>query len=150
MNTPHILDIYDRLTQAPDDRTRARVIAEAFAQLEERYLNLPELATRTQLSETELRLKKEIEQVRLELTREIEKVRAELTKEIEQVRAELTKEIEQVRAELKVDLERVRAELKVDMARVRADVLQWSFVFWLTQFGAIVMLLWRLWPLAGR
>ena len=139
MNTPHILDIYDRLTQAPDDRTRARVIAEAFAQLEERYLNLPELATRTQLSETELRLKKEIEQVRLELTREIEKVRAELTKEIEQVRAEL-----------KVDLERVRAELKVDMARVRADVLQWSFVFWLTQFGAIVMLLWRLWPLAGR
>ena len=128
MNTPQILDIYDRLTQAPDDRARARVIAEAFAQLEERYLNLPELATRTQLSETELRLKKEIEQVRLELT----------------------KEIEQVRAELKVDLERVRAELKVDMARARANVLQWSFVFWLTQFGAIVMLLWRLWPLAGR
>ncbi len=135
MNMPHILDIYDRLTQAPDDRARARVIAEAFAQLEERYLNLPELATRKQLSETELRLKKEIEQLRLDL------------KETE---LKLTKEIEQVRSELKMDIERVRAELKVDIARVRANVLQWSFVFWLTQFGAIMMLVWRLWPVSSR
>lgn len=30
--------------------------------------------------------------------------------------------------------------------RTRASLLQWGFLFWLTQFAAIVTLLWRLWP----
>ena len=93
MNAPQILDIYDRLTQAADDRARARVIAEAFAQLEERYPHLPELATRTHLSETELKLIKEIEQVRSEL----KQTELKLTQEIDKVRLE----IEQVRGEVK-------------------------------------------------
>ncbi len=163
MSAASLIDLYDRLANAPDERTRAKIIAEAFEMLEARYPHLPDLATRQNLSETELKLVKEIEQVRLELTREIEQVRLELTREIEQVRLELTREIEhvkheteQVRAELKEtelrlqkEIEQVRAELKVDIARARANLLQWSFVFWLTQFGAIALLLWRLWPTAG-
>ncbi len=141
MSAASLIDLYDRLANAPDERTRAKIIAEAFEMLEARYPHLPDLATRQNLSETELKLIKEIEQVRLELTREIEQVRAEL-KETE---LKLVKEIEQVKHET----EQVRAELKVDIARARANILQWSFVFWLTQFGAIALLLWRLWPTAG-
>jgi hypothetical protein len=73
--------LYEALTSATDDRARARVIAEAFERLEERYPHLPDLATQAHLRETELRLQKEIEVVR----REIEGVR----REIEQIRAEL-------------------------------------------------------------
>ncbi len=152
MSAASLIDLYDRLANAPDERTRAKIIAEAFEMLEARYPHLPDLATRQNLSETELKLVKEIEQVRLELTREIEQVRLELTREIEHVKHET----EQVRAELKEtelrlqkEIEQVRAELKVDIARARANLLQWSFVFWLTQFGAIALLLWRLWPTAG-
>ncbi len=125
-----LIDLYDRLANAPDDRTRARVIAEAFEMLEVRYPHLPDLATRQNLSETELKLIREIELVR----RETEQVRAELKVDIERVRAELIKEIEQVRAQTE---------------RVRANILAWSFVFWASQFAAIMALLWRLWPLAG-
>ena len=98
--------LYEALTTAPDDRARARVIAEAFERLEERYPHLPELATQAHVRESELRLQKEIEQVRAE---------------IEQVRAELKKDIEQVRADLKLDIEQVRG----DIARNRADLLKW-------------------------
>ncbi len=172
-----VLDIYERLAQATDDRTRARIIAEAFGALEDRYPQLSDLATRTHLTETEyklakdiertrleltkeieqvrLQLTKEIEQVELELTKEIEQVRLELTKEIEQVRLHFTKEIEQVRAELKEtelrlakEIEQVRAGLQIELARSRTNILQWSFVFWLTQFAAILALLWRVWPAA--
>jgi len=97
-----VLDLYDRLRTAPDDETRARIIAEAFETLEERYPHLGDMATRTNLSETELRLIKEIEQV--------------------------------------------RAELKVELARGHTAWLKWSFLFWLTQFSAILLLLWRVWP----
>ncbi|HNQ48302.1 MAG TPA: hypothetical protein PKI22_02695, partial [Hydrogenophilus thermoluteolus] len=107
-----VLDLYDRLRHAPDEETRARVIAEAFDLLESRYPHLDYLVTVRHLSETELKLTKEIEAVRgevkateLKLTKEIEAVRGEvkatelkLVKEIEQVRADLTKEIEAVRA----------------------------------------------------
>ena len=98
--------LYEALSTAPDDRARARVIAEAFERLEERYPHLPELATQAHVRESELRLQKEIEQVRAE---------------IEQVRAELKKDIEQVRADLKLDIEQVRG----DIARNRADLLKW-------------------------
>ena len=150
-----VLDIYERLAQATDDRTRARIIAEAFGALEDRYPQLSDLATRTHLTETEYKLAKDIERTRLELTKEIEQVRLQLTKEIEQVRLHFTKEIEQVRAELKEselriarEIEQVRAGLQIELARSRTNILQWSFVFWLTQFAAILALLWRVWPAA--
>ena len=79
--------LYEALTSAPDDRARARVIAEAFERLEERYPHLPDLATQGHVRESELRLQKEIEQVRAEL-RESE---LRLHKEIEQVRSEIAR-----------------------------------------------------------
>ncbi|GAB6080177.1 DUF1640 domain-containing protein [Hydrogenophilus hirschii] len=162
-----VLDLYDRLRHAPDEETRARVIAEAFDLLESRYPHLDYLVTVRHLSETELKLTKEIEAVRgevkateLKLTKEIEAVRGEvkatelkLTKEIEAVRGEvkatelkLTKEIEQVRADLTKEIEAVRAQVAITAAETRSSILKWSFLFWLSQFGAVMLLLWRLWP----
>ncbi len=140
-----VLELYERLVQAPDERARAHAIAEAFAALEARQSLQSDLATRAQLAEAELKLVKEIEQVRLET----EQVRAGLR----ETELRLLKEIEQVRAELKEtelrlvkEIEQVRAELKVEIARSRAGTVQWSFVFWLTQFSALLAILWRLWP----
>jgi crotonobetainyl-CoA:carnitine CoA-transferase CaiB-like acyl-CoA transferase len=113
--------LYEALTTAPDDRARARVIAEAFERLEERYLHLPELATQAHVRESELRLQKEIELVRAE---------------IEQVRAELKLDIEQVRAQV----EQVRADLTLEIARSRNDLLKWLFPMLLAQVGVIAAL----------
>jgi len=123
---------------------------------------------RGELKETELRLIKEIEAVRgeiketeLRLIKEIEAVRGELketelrlVKEIESVRAEIEKvrgETEKVRGEIKEtelrlikEIESVRAELKVDIARSHAGLLKWSFLFWASQLGALLLLFWRL------
>ena len=62
-----VVELYEALASAPDERARARVIAAAFERLEERYPHLPDLVTHQQLRETELRLQKEIEQVRTDL-----------------------------------------------------------------------------------
>jgi hypothetical protein len=126
-----VLDLYDRLRHAPDEETRARVIAEAFDLLESRYPHLDYLVTVRHLSETELKLTKEIEQVR----GEVKATELKLVKEIEQVRADLTKEIEAV-----------RAQVAITAAETRSSILKWSFLFWLSQFGAVMLLLWRLWP----
>lgn len=91
------LKVFEQLTEAGEDRTRARVIAEAFEQLEERYPHLKDLATQGQVRETELRLQKEIESVRLE----IKEVEAKLTREIREVEAKLTKDVEQNRREIR-------------------------------------------------
>jgi predicted transposase YdaD len=106
--------LYEALTSAPDDRARARVIAEAFERLEERYPHLPELATQGHVRESELRLQKEIERVR----------------------AELKLDIEQLRAELKLDIEQVRGEV----ARTKVDLLKWIVPLMLAQVAAIAAL----------
>ena len=131
--------LYEALTNAPDERARARVIAEAFERLEERYPHLPELATQGHVRESELRLQKEIEQIRAE----IEQVRAELKLDIAQVRAE----IEQVRAELKHDIEQLRAALQLDIEQVRGDVartkndlLKWIVPLMFAQVAVIAAL----------
>jgi len=54
------VQLYEALATAPDDKTRAKLIAEAIERLEERYPHLPDLTTRAHLRETEFCLRKEI------------------------------------------------------------------------------------------
>jgi hypothetical protein len=113
--------LYEALTSAPDERARARVIAEAFERLEERYPHLPELATQGHVRESELRLQKEIEEVRAELKLDIEQVRGALRES----ELRLLKEIEQVRGEV---------------ARTKVDLLKWIVPLMFAQVAAIAAL----------
>jgi predicted phage-related endonuclease len=98
------LRLYEQLTEAKDDKTRARLIAEAFDELEDRFPQLADLATQGHVRESELRLQKEIKEVEGRLRKEIEVVR----KEIKEVEGRLRKEIEAVRKET----EQIRLETK--------------------------------------
>ena len=118
------VDFYHELVHAPDDETRARIIARAIERIEAAYPGLSEVATRTDLSETELRLQKEIETLRAE-TREME---GRLQKEIEALRGEtremegrLQKEIEALRGETREMEGRLRKEIE----QVRGSALRW-------------------------
>ena len=151
-----IIDLYDSLLAAEDERARARIIANAFERLEDRYPELRDMVTASGMRESELRLQQEIEKTRLrieevraELGKEIERVRADLSKEIERVRANLSKEIEQVRADLSKEIEQVRADLGRDIEHLRADltreiaqgnqkVLRWTTALMFAQIGAIL------------
>jgi len=111
-----------------DDETKARVLADVIESLEQ-IIKVNEVATRSDIKNTELALIREIEQIRkdmketeLKLTKEIEDVRADLSKEIEKVRADLSKEIEKVRADLSKEIEKVRADLSKEIEEVRADL----------------------------
>jgi len=105
-----VVALYEALSTAPDERSRARVIAEAFENLEDRYPHLPDLATQGHVREAELRLQKEIEQIRADM-------RA--------TELRLQKEIEQVCGEV---------------ARTKIDLLKWLVPLMLAQVAAIVAL----------
>lgn len=90
------LHLYEQLTEAQDDKTRARVIAEAFGQLEEHYPHLKDLATQSHLRETELRLQKEIKEVEARLKVQIAEIVvkiAEVEVKIAEVEVRLTRAI---------------------------------------------------------
>lgn len=149
-----VVELYEALASAPDERARARVIAEAFERLEERYPHLPDLATRTHLSETELRLQKDIEQLRGEVNTKIEVLRGELRqtelrlqKEIEQLRGEVKAEIEQLRGEfrqaelrLQKEMVQMRGEMTAAIERSRNSLLLWLIPLMFAQVGAIAAL----------
>jgi len=132
------LHLYEQLTEAPDERTKARIIAEAFGQLEERYPNLKDLATQGQVRESELRLQKEIRESELRLQKEIKEVEGKLRKEIESVRLE----VEGVRLEI----EGVRLEVKgveVKIAETNAGLVRWVVGMGLLQSSLIIGVLLR-------
>jgi hypothetical protein len=91
------LHLYEKLNDAPDDKARSKAIVEAFSELEERYPDLKETATKRDLSETELRLQKEIEATKLE----IKTVEANLQIKMQDSELRLQKEIEKSRVEMK-------------------------------------------------
>ncbi len=95
------LRLYEQLTDAGEDKARARLIAEAFETLESRYPQLSDIATQANLRETELRLQKEIKEVEGRLQKEIKEVEGKLQKEIKEVEGRLRIEIEAVRLEIK-------------------------------------------------
>ena len=142
-----VVELYEALASAPDERARARLIAEAFESLEERYPNLPNLVTHQQLGETELRIRKEIEQLRgdlrateLRLQKEIEQLRGEVKTEIEQLRGEVKTEIEQLRGEIKTEIEQLRGEVRTAIERRRNSLLMWLIPLMFAQVGAMAAL----------
>jgi biopolymer transport protein ExbB/TolQ len=73
------LQLYEQLTEATDDKTRARLIAEAFDALETRFPQIADLATRGDVREGELRLQKEIKEVEARLQKEIKAVELKIS-----------------------------------------------------------------------
>ncbi len=146
----YIINLYDSLLNAPDERAKARIIATAFEELEDRYPELRDLATAGGVRESELRLQKEIEQVRADLTERIEQVRADLTERIEQVRTDLTVRIEQVRADLIARIEQVRTDLTRSIHETKTElqaaihkgnmtVLRWTVSLLMVQIFTILV-----------
>ena len=131
-----VVALYEALTTAADERTRARVIAEAFESLEAHYPHLPDLVTQQHLRESELRLQKEIEQVRADLTLQIEQLRGEVKTEIEQLRGE----IREVELRLQKEIAQVRADLTLQIERSRNSLLLWLVPLMFAQVGAIAAL----------
>ena len=58
----YALKIYEAFREYGEEK--ARILAEAFEELEKRYPQILDMATRKDLSEAELKLTKEIEQVK--------------------------------------------------------------------------------------
>ncbi len=106
--------LYEALTSAPDERARARAIAEAIERIEQRYPHLPDLATQGHVRESELRLQKEIEHVRAELKADIEHTRAELRE--------------------------TELRLQKEIAHIKLDILKWLVPLMFAQVAAIAAL----------
>ena len=90
------LRLYEQLTEAGEDKTRAKLIAEAFEQFEERYPNLKEIATQGHVRESELRLQKEIKEVEGRLQKEIKGIDIKIL----ELEGRLQKEIKEVEIKL--------------------------------------------------
>jgi septin family protein len=122
------LRLYEQLTEATDDKTRARLIAEAFDALEARFPQIGDLATQGHVRESELRLQKEIKEVEGRLQKEIREVEGRLEQEIKaldlkiaEVEGRLCKEITEVEGRLRKELEQIRLETKqVEVNLLRA------------------------------
>ncbi len=142
-----VVELYEALASAPDERARARLIAAAFERLEERYPHLPDLVTHQQLRETEVRRQKEIEQVRADLSLQIERLRGEVKTDIEQLRAEVKTDIAQLRGELREtelrlqkEIEQLRGEVTTAIERSRNTLLMWIIPLMFAQVGALAAL----------
>ena len=133
-----VIDVYEQLLSAPDDKTRARIIATAFERLEDRYPELKDLATATGVRETELRLLKEIEQIR----QETQQIRADMHKFEQQVRADMRQSEQQIRAdmhqtELRLQKEIAEVNLKIEMTSKKRWMVGLFFTFAFTLIAAM-------------
>ena len=90
------LTLYEKLTKATDDETRAKLIAEALETIEEKAANAENIATHADVRESELRLQKEIKETEGRLKLEIEGIR----KEIKEIEGRLELEIKKVEVNL--------------------------------------------------
>lgn len=82
------MELYEALRSAETDEDRARVIANAFEELEARFPNLSDMATNSALRETELRLMREIEELRKEIA-DVRKETADIRKDIAGLRNDI-------------------------------------------------------------
>ena len=130
------LRLYEQLTDAGEDKQRAKVIADAIEQIEERMPDARDLATQGHVRESELRLQKEIKEVEGRLQKEIKEVELRLRKEIEGVRLE----IREVELRQRKEIEGVRLEIKEVEVRL-VNTIHRQTVWVIGAVGAIVGLI---------
>jgi hypothetical protein len=125
------LRLYEQLTEATDDKTRARLIAEAFDALEARFPQIGDLATQGHVRESELRLQKEIKEVEGRLQKEIREVEGRLEQEIKaldlkiaEVEGRLCKEIAEVEGRLRKEITEVEGRLRKELEQIRLETKQ--------------------------
>ena len=132
------LNLYEKLTEATDDKTRAKLIAEALEWVEEKAANSENTATHANVRESELRLQKEIKETEGRLQLEIKETEGRLQLEIEVVRKEIKetegrlqleiegvrKEIKETEGQLKLEIEGVRKEIKEIEGRLKIEIKQ--------------------------
>ncbi len=114
------LHLYEQLSEATDDKSRAKIIAEAFSQLEDRYPHLKEVATQSHVRESELRLQKEIREVEVK----IKEAEGRLQKEIRETEGRLQKEIREVEVKIKEVEAKLQKEMREIEVNLRKDIHQ--------------------------
>jgi SMC interacting uncharacterized protein involved in chromosome segregation len=116
------LRLYEQLTEAGEDKTRAKLIAEAFEQFEERYPNLKDIATQGHVREIELRLQKKIKEVEERLQKEIK----ELNIKLKEAESRLKKGIKDI-------------EIKLQQAEVRLVTAIHRQIYWVIGSVGIII-----------
>ena len=127
------LRLYEQLTAAQDDQTRARLIAEAFEEMENRYPQIKDMATQEHVRVTELRLVREIELIR----QEVKALEAKLSLEMKEIESRLSLEIRAL--DNKRALEAKGLEVKI--AESRAELVRWVVGAGLLQSTLIIAVL---------
>ena len=118
------LELYARLTEAPDEKTRARLIADAFDALEARFPRISDLATQGHVRESELRLQKEIKEVEARLQEQMHAIDARLQEQIKGVELQ----IREVDARLQEQIKGVELQIKqleVNLHQAMAAQTRW-------------------------
>ena len=108
------LALYEKLTEAPDDATRFRLIVDTIDALEQQRPSGSDIALRSDVRESELRLQKEIAELRAEVQKDI--------------------------AGLRADVQRDVAQLQASIERTKADLLKWIVPLMLGQVAALAAL----------
>ena len=118
----------------------AEAVAETFAEA-----MTEQVASKSDLRETELRLTASIEKVRtgleakiaqldgkidkvaVDLEAKIDRVRTGLEAKIDKVRTDLEAKIDRVRTDLEAKIDKLDAKIETSAANTKADILKWMF-----------------------
>jgi|GEM_PF-1281569 len=134
---------HKKLTEAPDDATRFRLIVDTIDALEQQRPSGSDIALRADVRESELRLQREIAELRADVQKDIAELRAEVQQDIAKLRAEVQKDIAELQnamGELRADVDRDVAQLQASIERTKTDLLKWIVPLMLGQVGALAAL----------
>ena len=148
------LKLYQGLTDAGEDKKKAKIFATAFEELEQRYPEVKDLATGAQLTETSLLLQKEIQamgsqhtETSLLLQKEIQNNRSQLTekslllqKEMKEIEYNSQKDMKEIESNLKLAMSEIQKEMQENKIEMLKSISQqtWYYFTGLSVFAVVL------------
>ncbi len=146
------LQLYQQLRDAPDEDARAKIIATAFEQLEDRYPNLKNVATHSDVRESELRLQKEIVEAEGRLRAEIKELEGRLQAEMKELEGRLQTEMKDLEIRLMTEMKELESRLQkqikevdyrihqveLKVAETKSELVRWVVSVGLLQTSLII------------
>ena len=118
------LELYHGLTEAGEDKKKAKLFADAFEHLERRYPEVKDLATNGQLTEHSLQIKKDITEINQQISKDIAATNLQASNNVAEINLQAANNVAKINqkaasnlAETNLTIEKMRSALAEKMNR---------------------------------
>ena len=116
------LELYHGLTEAGEDKKKAKLFADAFEHLERRYPEVKDLATNGQLTEHSLQIKKDIAEINQQISKDIAATNLQASNNVAEINLQASNNVAEINLQAANNVAKINQKAASNLAETNLTI----------------------------